>query len=183
VFCLSTLKRHLILFALGISGNVYNLIVGYLSGRKHFVEIEGQRSSEAEVKFGVPQGSVLRPRLFSIYVNDLPQVPSCGRMEMFADDTTLYCIGNSIDDVCSKIQTSIIEIAKWCNRNVVTIHSDKTEIMLLTHKDIIGPLRPINLGDHVISFVNKLHCLGFMIDNTCKLSWGCHIKRFYNIYD
>lgn len=58
--------------ACGISGNVYNLIVDYLSGRKQFVEIEGQRSSEAEVKFGVPQGSVLGPRLFSIYVNDLP---------------------------------------------------------------------------------------------------------------
>jgi len=91
---------------------VYNLIVDYLSGTKQFVEIDVQRSSEAEVKFGVPQGSVLGPRLFSIYVNDLPQVPSCGRMEMFTDDTTLYCIDNSIDDVCSKIQTSIIEIAK-----------------------------------------------------------------------
>jgi len=95
-------------------------------------------------------------------------------MEMFADDMTLYCIGDSIDDVCSKIQTSIIEIAKWCNRNVVTIHLDKTEIMLLTRKDFIGPLRPVKLGDHVISFVNKSHCLGFTIDN--KLSWGCHIK-------
>ena len=71
----------------GISGNVYNLIADYLSGRKQFVEIEdieGQRSSEAEVKFGVPQGSVLGPRLFSIYVNDFPQMPSCERMEMFA---------------------------------------------------------------------------------------------------
>ena len=92
---------------------------------------------------------------------------------MFADDTTLYCIGDSIGDVCSKIQTSIIEIAKWCNRNVV-IHPDKTEIMLLTRKDFIGPLRPIKLGDHVISLVNKSHSLGFTIDN--KLSWGCHIK-------
>jgi len=50
--------------ACGISGNVYNLIVDYLSRRKQFVEIEGQRSNEAEVKFGVPQGSVLGPRLF-----------------------------------------------------------------------------------------------------------------------
>ena len=98
--------------ACGISGNMYNLIVDYLSGRKQFVEIEGQRSSEQEVKFGVPQGSVLGPRLFNIYVNDLPQVPSCGKMEMFADDTTLYCIGDSMDDVCSKIQVSMAEIAK-----------------------------------------------------------------------
>ena len=95
-------------------------------------------------------------------------------MEMFADDTTLYCIGDSIDDVCSKIQASITEIAKWCNRNTLTIHPNKTEVMLLTRKDFIGPLRPIKLGDHEISFVNKSHCLGFTIDN--KLSWGYHIK-------
>ena len=154
--------------ACGISGNVYNLIVDYLSGRKQFVEIEGQRSSEEEVKFGVPQGSVIGPRLFSIYINDLPQVPSCGRMEMFADDTTLYCIGNSIDDVCSKIQTSISEVAKWCNGNVITIHPSKTEVMILTCKDFTGPLRLIQLGDQVISFVDESHCLGFTIDN--KLS-------------
>ena len=64
--------------------------------RKSDSLIEGQRSSEQEVNFGVPQGSVLGPRLFSIYVNDLPQVPSCGKMEMFADDTTLYCIGRVV---------------------------------------------------------------------------------------
>lgn len=89
--------------ASGISGNMYNLVMNYLSERKQFVEIEGQRSNEAEVKFGVPQGSVLGPRLFSIYVNDLPVVPSCGKIKMFADDTTLNCIGDSIDDVCLKI--------------------------------------------------------------------------------
>ena len=160
--------------ACGVSGNMYNLIVDCLSGRKQFVEIEGQRSSEQEVKFGVPQGSALGPRLFNIYVNDLPQVPSCGKMEMFADDTTLYCIGDSMDDVCSKIQVSITEIAKWCNRNISTIHPNKTEILFLTRKDFIGPLKPIKLGDHEISFVNKSHCLGFTIDN--KLSWEYHIN-------
>ena len=74
--------------ASGISGNLYNLIIDYLSGRKQYVEIEGLRLTEAEVRFGVPQGSILGPKLFSIYVNDLPEVPSSGNLEMFADDTT-----------------------------------------------------------------------------------------------
>ena len=89
---------------------------------------------------------------------------------MFPDDTTLYCIGNSIDDVCSKIQTSVSEIAKWYNGNVITINPVKTEVMILTRKDFIGPLRPIQLGDRVISFVDKSHCLAFTIHDH-KLSW------------
>ena len=65
------------------------------------MEIGGQRSTETEVAFGVPQGSLLGPRLFSVYVNDLPEVPSCGNLEMFADDTTFYqCSGNLVDGVC-----------------------------------------------------------------------------------
>ena len=84
-------------------------------------------------------------------------MPSCGRMEMFADDTTLYCIDNSIDDVCSKIQNSISEVVKWCNRDVITIHPSKTGVMILTRKDFTGPLKPIQLGDQVISFVDKSH--------------------------
>ena len=72
------------------------------------LEIEGLRSNEAEVRFGVPQGSLLGPRRFSIYVNNLPDVPSGEKLEMFADDTTLYCIGDSVNDVCFKIQSSLV---------------------------------------------------------------------------
>ena len=103
------------------------------------MEIEGLRLTEAEVRFGVPQGSILGPKLFSIYVNDLPEVPSSGNLEMFADDTTFYCSGDSVDDVCANIQSSLEEIA-----------------------------RPIKLGDNVINFVSHSHSLGFNIDNQLK---------------
>ena len=71
-------------------------------------DIEDQRSNVAEVRFGVPQGSLLGPRLFSIYVNDLPEVPSGGKLEMFANETT--CIGDSVYDVCFKIQSSLVVV-------------------------------------------------------------------------
>lgn len=71
-------------------------------------DIEDQRSNVAEVRFGVPQGSLLGPRLFSIYVNDLPEVPSGEKLEMFADETT--CIGDSVYDVCFKMQSSLVVV-------------------------------------------------------------------------
>ena len=93
---------------------------------------------------------------------------------MFADDTTFYCSGDSGDCVCANIQSSLEEIVKWCDRNCLTIHPDKTEAMLLTRINFIGPLRPIKLGDNVINFVSHSHSLGFNIDN--QLNWGHHIK-------
>ena len=76
-------------------------------------EIEGQRSNVAEVRFSVPQRFLLLfillfTLLFSIYVNDLPEVPSGGKLEMFADEKA--CIGDSVYDVCFKIQSSLVVV-------------------------------------------------------------------------
>ena len=60
--------------------------------------------------FGVPQSSVLAPKLFSMHANDLPDVPSKGLLEIFADDTELYCIGDTMDEVTINIQTALDEI-------------------------------------------------------------------------
>ena len=63
--------------------------------------------------FGVPQGSVLGPKLLSIYVNDLPDVPSNGSLEMSTDDVELYYIGDTMDEVTINIQTALDEIGTW----------------------------------------------------------------------
>lgn len=90
--------------ASGVSGNLYNLIVDFLSGRKQYVEIQGQRSIEAEVTvdlvFPKARYWALGYLVYILYVNDLPEVLSCGNLETFADDTTFNCSGDSVDDVC-----------------------------------------------------------------------------------
>ena len=123
----------------------------------------------------MPQGSVLGPKLFSILVNDLPDVPSTGSLEMFADDTEFYCIGDTMDEVTINIQTALDEISTWCKQNSLTIHPDKTEVMLMSKKPLIGPVRPIKIEDHIINYVSESKCLGMTVDS--KLNWESHIKN------
>ena len=161
------------LHSIGISGSFYKWLLNYLENRKQFVTVNGFNSELLEIDTGVPQGSLLGPRLYSIYSNDLPGAATNASVEMFADDTTVFCIGNTVDEVLSKIRKAIADLNKWARNNFMTIHPAKTELMLLS-KTFIGPLQKICLGPNELSFVSKATCLGIHIDN--KLSWSPHVK-------
>lgn len=68
-----------------------------MSNRNQFVQIHGEKSDTSSIKFGVPQGSILGPKLFSLYVNDFPDFITSGELYMFADDTTIFIVGDNID--------------------------------------------------------------------------------------
>ena len=171
--CHKTLKGKLL--AYGIKGKLYDILDDYLTERKQYVVVNGQSSNHNEVKYGVPQGSLLGPRLFAIQVNDLPNVPSKGSLEMFADDTEYYCVGKTVDEVMSLLQTGIREISEWCKNNSLTIHPGKSEIMIISNKRFIGPPPPVRLGDNIIKVVSDSKCLGVSID--CKLTWKSQVSK------
>ena len=160
------------LHSIGITGSFYDWLLNYLEHRKQFVTVNGSNSELLEIDTGVPQGSLLGPRLYSIYSNDLPGATTNASVEMFADDTTAFCIGKTVDEVLSNIQKAIADLNKWAT--FMTIHPAKTELMLLSKSKFIGPLQKICLGPNELSFVSKATCLGIHIDN--KLSWSQHVK-------
>ena len=90
--------------ASGISGNLLDWLIDYLKNRRQFVEIGDHKSETERIDYGVPQGSLLGPRLFGIKVTDLPECAENGIIEMFADDTESYCIGDSPDEVTLGLQ-------------------------------------------------------------------------------
>ena len=84
--------------AVGISGNCYSLVMNYLADRQKYVDNEGAVSNLCPVEYGAPQGSLLGPRLFSIYVNDMPEASKIGEIHLHADDTTAFVISKTVDE-------------------------------------------------------------------------------------
>ena len=161
------------LHAIGISGSLHEWLMSYLSNRRQFTEVNNCKSTTGHVRYGVPQGSLLGPRLYTIYVNDLPDHVDSGDIYLYADDTTAYCIGPSVDHVLSSLNKTLKQILMWSTRNHLTIHPIKTEGMILRKSAFIGPLPPLFFGTGLINLVESTICLGVNIDN--RLSWSVHI--------
>ena len=107
------------------------------------------------MKYGVPQGSLLGPRLFSIYVNDFSESISKGELHLYADDTTAFVIGNSTDEVVVKLNLLFEEIHTWCQHYKLTLHTGKTEVMILQKNAFVGPLPPIKCGGNLKSEIGR----------------------------
>ena len=75
-------------------------------GLFQYTVVNGHPSNLDEVKYGVPQESLLGPRLYTIYVNDFPNAITSGDVFVYADDTTLYCVGKNFDQVCSQLSSN-----------------------------------------------------------------------------
>ena len=121
---------------LGVSGNLWSWIKNYLSNRHQATVINGHVSKSMPVKFGVPQGSVLGPILFSLFCNDLPDIDDLkeGEIYMYADDTTLYVIAPNHDLVANILNRILGKLYKWCCENRLTPHPDKTKFMLMSRQ-------------------------------------------------
>ena len=104
----------------------------YLSERTQYTEINGSKSETAQVKSGVPQGSQLGPHLYSIDVNHFPESVDAADLSMFADDTNVYCIGKSVEEVVDKLNLIMDKVHTWCMKNKLTVHPGKCTAMLLT---------------------------------------------------
>ena len=93
-----------------------------------------------------------------------------GEIDMYADDTcnTILHRPASVDTVCDGLNCILGDVHNWCRNNKLTIHSGKSEAMVINSNSIIGPLKPVSFGNKILSYVNTSICLGVVIDS--KLS-------------
>jgi len=161
----------------GVRGHVLNWFQSYLSNRQQFVCIGGSRSQLLNVSCGVPQGSVLGPLLFLLYINDIENSCSDCTVRLFADDTNLFVYGKNVSDVYRKANRAIFNLHKWFNANKLTLNLDKSCYSVFGHVNTAS-LYNITLGSCNIERVKCTKYLGLMIDS--DLSWREHIDYVYN---
>ena len=114
------------------SESVLTLMQSYLSNRQQCVKVGTQKSAFQTIKAGVPQGSILGPLLFLIYINDMPFFLQKGALDLYADNSTLHVADVDIKSIQSTLQNGLDIISNWCSFNNMLIHPNKTKCMILS---------------------------------------------------
>ena len=161
----------------GITGNALDWFRSYLTGRIQGIVIEDSVSVDQELDFGVPQGSVLGPRIYSMYtkpVSDIIQQHGLSH-HSYADDTQLYMTmdhsNNDWRDGLARIELCVSEIREWMNQNMLKLNYDKTELIVFTSKykhDLYNDLS-ITIGDTVEDCSSQVKDLGVICDRVLSL--------------
>ena len=128
-----TVDHHILLNKLeyyGVRGLANNWFKSYLSNRQQFVSINGINSKKQIMKYGVPQGSVLGPLLFLIYINDLHKAIKFSTVHHFADDTNLLVVGKSLKAIQKQINIDLKLLCKWLKADKISLHASKTELII-----------------------------------------------------
>ena len=146
----------------------------YLADREQYVSVGNKNSSTSKLKYGIPQGSILGPLLFIIYINDLPNINKIVKFILYADDANIILTGDTISEINSKFSELSDALVSWVSSNELSLNIKKINYMIFTRK------RNLNLDNFSPKIVN-LHIerklvarfLGVLIDE--KLSWSQHI--------
>ena len=118
----------------GVRGLANDWFKSYLSDRKQFVSINGHDSNLASVLYGVPQGSVLGPLLFLIYINDLNQAIKFCKVHHFADDTNLLHFSKSVTKLNKYVNLDMKNLTVWLNANKISPNVQKAELVIFKHQ-------------------------------------------------
>ena len=180
--CFDTINHQILLKKLkfyGFNDNAIKWFTSYLYQRGHKVYCNNVYSNVKNVNIGVPQGSVLGPTLFLLYINDINNYLGNATCNMYADDVLIYCSNNDINVLNDNLQASIDNIKQWYDSNLLVVNNSKSNVMMITTRqreailteNLVNNSAPINvkLDDSVLCYVDYCKYLGVHIDK--NLNW------------
>ena len=160
----------------GFRGKAYTLLSSYLHNRKQCTFVNNVYSRYQHISTGVPQGSVLGPLLFLIYINDINNAVPDVSTRLFADDTNVFLFNKKCDILISDAKNTLIKLSKWFAANKLTLHLGKTSYTIFHPNSIHNHYCPnsFSFNGEVIKRSPYTKYLGLIIDE--KLSWSYHIN-------
>ena len=161
----------------GISGQIFSLISSFLSNRRLQVVLDGKSSQEYPVHAGVPQGSILGPTLFLLYINDLPDDVICD-ITIYADDTTLYSKCDRAShlwqqlELASELESDLRDTVGWGKKWLVDFNAGKTQLVSFDRSNNNGSI-DVKMGGSILEEKSSFKMLGLTFSS--KLDWGSYI--------
>ncbi|GBP40288.1 Probable RNA-directed DNA polymerase from transposon BS [Eumeta japonica] len=157
-------------------GRALDLLKSYLSNRVQRVDVNGKKSSGSIVHMGVPQGSILGPFLFLVYINDLPSlVKDAHEIVLFADDTSLLFKVKRQQPTYDDVNNAISKVEKWFTANNLLLNEMKTKCIRFSLPNVRHGSGTISVRNKELEFVNSTVFLGITLDD--RLQWGPHISK------
>ena len=161
----------------GVKGNNLNWCKSYLYQRKQVTLANNVVSSSKMIKCGVPQGSVLGPLFFILYINDVQHAIKNSKMQLYADDTVIHVAGAGATSAAAKLQPDLISFANWCNSNKLSLNVSKTKLMSLGTRYAVKKAKgvKVEINGEQLQMVPTYKYLGITLDSV--LSFNSHVKN------